>query len=85
MPGVAQPSSDLRHSLNKAISAKSKMETPVIKPPKGRQYKVKQSRYKALADVNPCRCIVLGSSGAGKDVWLTSFFTDIMKLSLIHI
>ena len=55
------------------------METPVIKPPKGRQYKVKQSRYKALADVNPCRCIVLGSSGAGKDVWLTSFFTDIMK------
>ena len=56
MPGVAQPSSDLRHSLKQmdnAISAKSKMETPVIKPPKGRQYKVKQSRYKALADVNP--------------------------------
>ena len=51
----------------------------MIKPPKGRQYKVKQSRYKALADVNPCRCIVLGSSGAGKDVWLTSFFTEIMK------
>ena len=48
-----------------SIYAKSKMETPVIKPPKGRQYKVKQSRYKALADVNPCRCIVLGSSGAG--------------------
>ena len=50
----------------------------VIKPPKGRQYRVRQSRYEALKDTNPCRCVVLGSSGAGKDVWLTSFFTDIM-------
>jgi hypothetical protein len=50
-----------------------------IKPPKGRQFRVKQSRFKVLDGTNPCRPIVLGSSGAGADVWLTSFFTDIMR------
>ncbi len=50
---------------------------PEIKPPKGKSYRVKQSRFKVLEGTNPCRAIVLGSSGAGKDVWLTSF-TDIM-------
>ena len=52
---------------------------PQVKPPSGRQFKVKQSRYKVLDGVNPCRCIVLGGSGAGKDVLLTSWFTDIMR------
>ena len=36
---------------------------PEIKPPKGKQYKVKQSRFKVLEGTNPCRDIVLGSSG----------------------
>ena len=53
--------------------------TAVIKPPKDKGYKVKQSRYPALSDVNPCRVVVLGGSGGGKDVWLTSYFTDIMR------
>ncbi len=52
---------------------------PEIKPPKGKQYRVKQSRYKVLDGVNPCRCIILGGSGSGKDVFLSSWFTDIMR------
>ena len=52
---------------------------PQVKPPTGKQFKVKQSRYKVLDGVNPCRCIVLGGSGAGKDVLLTSWFTDMMR------
>ena len=52
---------------------------PEVKPPTGKQYRVKQSRYKVLDGINPCRCLVIGGSGAGKDVMLTSWFTDIMR------
>ncbi len=52
---------------------------PRIKPPKVKQYNVKQSRYKVLDGINPCRMIVLGGSGAGKDVFLSSWFLDIMR------
>jgi hypothetical protein len=52
---------------------------PKIKPPKGKQYRVKQSRFKALDGTNVCRALVYGSSGAGKDVWMTAFLTDSMR------
>ena len=39
-----------------------------------------QSHRQARTSTSLCslQSVVLGSSGAGKDVWLTSFFTDIM-------
>ena len=52
---------------------------PEIKPPKGKKYKTRQNRFKVLDGINPCRCIIYGGSGAGKGVFLTSWFTEIMR------
>ena len=57
----------------------------LVKPSSGIKFKVKQSRNKVLVGVEPCRCIVLGGSGAGKDVMLTSWFTDIMRGAYLKI
>ena len=55
-------------------------KVPIVKPPRGiATYKVPQSKYPALRDLNPARIWVSAPSNSGKTVWCLSWLLDIQR------
>ena len=60
--------------------ASNTRRVPVVKPPRGiATYRVPQSKYPALREVNPVRMWISAPSNSGKTVLILSWLLDIMR------